>query len=40
MAPDLLPRLPYFAAVVVGTGLVWIFLRARMELRHDVLRNV
>jgi membrane protease YdiL (CAAX protease family) len=39
MAPDLLPRLPYFAAIAVGAGLTWIFLRARAESRHDVLKN-
>jgi len=38
-APDLFPRLPYFAAVAGGAVLTWIFLQARTEPHHDVLRK-
>jgi len=39
MAPDLLPRLPYFAAMAVGATITWIFIRASAEPNSDVIRK-
>ncbi len=39
MAPDLIPRLPYFAAIAIGAALVGIFLRASANPLHNVVRK-
>jgi hypothetical protein len=39
MAPDLFPRLPYFAALVTGAVLTGLFLRTMSRPREDVLEK-